>query len=314
MKGLLFIALQSICFASTCQTLIDSNSHFLEMDVNSKHVVYFKFNSDEPDEYREGNVYLYDIEHKSSSLLNKNTYILNFLNVEWTRNGKYFFLSDGMQLTVFSFKENQTRVLYEAAKGNFINNLRISNSGRYAVFNVKKNEGGKITQAVYRFDWASDRCEEIYSIDDNSVGEALKNESFITDSGDAFILDLNKRFFEIGLDKSVKTIEQMAKEIHYVEDNNLYYSVIGALVQLDRKTLKKFKIFESRTLRVNYVGKYKEDIVINFNDNTYVYNPGGKVVSLNLKPGRYVYIDQNLAIRQSQEGLYLHSGVKTSNK
>ena len=314
MKAFLFIILQFVYLGTLCQSLIDNNSHFLEMDVNSKHVVYFKSHSNEPDEYKEGSVYLYDVENKKSSLLNRNTYILSFLNIKWARNGKYFFLSDGVRLTVFSFKDNKTKVLFEASKGDFINNLEISNSARYIVFNVKKSEEGKKRQVVYRIDWATDVCEEIYSIDDTSRGEMLKNESFITDSGEVFIHDIKKRLFEIRVDKSTIDIEQFAKDVHYLDEKYLYYSMDDALIQLTYKTFNKLKIFQSNRLEVQYVGKYNEEIVINFNDNIYVYNSSGKIVSLNLESGNYEYIDQDMAIKKSMDKLCFYTGFRESKK
>ena len=87
-----------------------------------------------------------------------------------------------------------------------------------------------------------------------------------------------------------------------------------ALIQLTYKTFNKLKIFQSNRLEVQYVGKYNEEIVINFNDNIYVYNSSGKIVSLNLESGNYEYIDQDMAIKKSMDKLCFYTGFRESKK
>jgi len=309
MRGFLIFALMMIHLGSVCQTLVDSNSWFLAIQPNAKLIVYFKANSRVHQEYMEGQIYLHDIKSGSNTLLNNNQYVYDFLNIQWTNDGKYFFLSDGNELTVFAFESNTKRLIYKCDKGALINNISVSSNGRFVVINIKRNEEAKQKQNVYLIDRSTNNCEELYSINDTSIGETIKNKCLVSDAGDVYILDINKKLLKIrnGGNRAVIIVESFVKDIYCLDKDFIYFSNNESLIRIDVKTAEKFKIINSTAPRIDYVGHYKEDIVINLNDNIFVYNAKGRMNALKKLPkGVYSYIDDGLALRQMDSSLYYY--------
>jgi len=309
MKHIILIILTSLTLNVSCQQLISKNSWLLTVNTKLGYIVYFKGLSAEPDEYKEGNIYIYDVNKKVSSLLNSNVYILEFLRVDWTTNGDIFFISTGDSLVGFSLNNKEKRNVYKTHKDGVINNFSISDNGKIIVVNEKifSTEGSK--QITYLITNESTEPVVIYTINDPSEGEMLKNELLVGTFGNkVFIRNINNELFEYDIENlSLNKIDSNVIKAYCVSKENIYYTKQNSLTQFNTNTNTYFEILEGEKLNIYYIGSYIDKLAICLNDNMFLYEEGIGLKRINnLKKGKYIYLDEEYAIEDLDNSLYIH--------
>ena len=311
MKYILLAILAALSLDSFSQTLIDKNSWFLGASAKPGYIVYFKSDNNEPDEYVEGKVFIYDISKKNSFPLNDENYILNFLNVSWSPNNDAYFMSSGSSLDCYSFITNEKHVLFTACDDGIITSFTVSNNSNLVALNEKVIKGDSTNQIFYLVDINKKSTQKIFTIDDLSVGESLTN-TFLFDSADEniFIETISGELIGFNIKSSSRqAIDSDIEKMFCISGDNLYYQKNGNLIQFNYKSKEQVEIIKgSNNFDIQYVNSEQGgNVVINFNDNVFIYdeNSGLKKIS-NLPKGEYVYIKNGLAIETLDNNLFLH--------
>jgi len=311
MKFILFAILVALSLNSCSQTLISKNSWFLAGSAKPGYIAYFKSDSDEPDEYLEGHVFIFDINKNESYPLNNDIYILNFLNVSWSSNNDAYFMSSGSSLDYYSFVTKERHNLFSASENGIINSFSVSNNGNLVALNEKIIKKNSNTQVFYLIDINKKSTQKIFEIDDLSIGESLAN-IFLFDSNDEniFIETISGELIYFNIKSSMRQdIDSDIDKMFCVSGDNLYYQKNGNLIQYNYKSKEQVEIITGgNNIDFQYVNSAKgNNIVINFNDNVFIYdeNSGLKKVP-NLPKGEYVYIKDGLAIETLDNNLLLH--------
>mgnify|MGYP000896183524 FL=1 len=237
MKTFLFSILIALTLNGYSQTLISKNSWFLGVSKKLGLVTYFQSDSNEPDEYLEGKIFIYDINKNKSYPLNGNNYILNFLNISWSSKSDAFVISSGSSLDYYSFITNERDNLFSACDTGVINSFSISNNGNFIALNEKIFKKGNDYQVFYLIDLKKDSIQKIFEIEDSSIGESLRN-NFLFDSVDKniFIKTITGELICFNIDSSShKIIDSNIKKMFCISGNNLYYQKDKSLIQYNLK-------------------------------------------------------------------------------
>ena len=311
MRFILFTILVALSLNSCSQTLISKNSWFLGASAKPGYIVYFESENNDPDEYVEGHVFIYDINESKSFPLNYDSYILNFLNVSWSSNNDAYFMSSGSSLDYYSFVTNERRNLFSACENGVINSFSVSNNGNIVALNEKILSGDNNTQVFYLIDIKKESTKKVFEIEDSSIGESLMN-NFLFDSTDEkiFIKTISGELIYFYIKSSLRqNIDSDISKMFCISGDNLYYQKNGSLIQYNYKNREQIAIVEGGSnIDIQYVNNTTgNNIVINFNDNVFFYDENSGLEKVpSLPKGEYVYIKNGLAIETLDNSLYLH--------
>ncbi len=306
---LLLLLLLSLNLNVSSQQLISQNSWFLAVNSTLNYVFYFKAKNADPDEYKEGNIYIYDINKKTSSLLNSNIYLLEFLNVSWTNDGNTIFISTGDSLVSFSLNNKERKTIYRTHKDGVINNFAVSYDGTIVVVNEKVFQKEGSTQTSYLIKKESIEPKIIYQIIDSSEGEMLKNNLlFGRLNKKVYINNIGRELYEYDIELSLlRKIDTSVSKVYFASEKGIYYTKHDCLRQFNPSTNSYFDVLKGEKLSIDYIGKYQDKIAISLNDNMFLYedNRGLERIS-NLRKGRYIYFNGKYAIESLNNSLYLY--------
>ena len=311
MRHIFLFLLISLSLHSCGQTLICKDSWFLSASAESNYIVYFKAEESEPDEYPEGHIFIYDVKKNENFPLNKETYILDFLNVSWSPDNDAYFMSSGTSLDYYSFATNKKLNLFSSGKDGMINGFSVSNNGKLLVLNEKIVTDSNSIQVSYLINIEKKSIDKIFEIKDSSVGEILKNNFLFDSTGEnVFIETISGELIKFNIKSSShQTIDNNINKIFCISGDYLYYQKNKSLIQYNYKNKEQFEIIKGESnINIQYVNIAQgNNIVINLNDNVFFYNENRGLEKSSLPKGEYVYIKNGLAIETLDNSLYFRS-------
>ncbi|CAL2058860.1 hypothetical protein T190820D02B_11291 [Tenacibaculum sp. 190524A05c] len=257
------------------QQKIDSNSWLLAVSNDEKYVAYFKSNNDEPDEYIEGNIYIYNIENNSISKVDNETYIYDFLKVIPDDLGG-FYMSTGDEVMKIDFFNGQKRKVFNTNDNESINGISLSEDNDCLVIVLEKDLNNDVYQKIILLDLKGKD-----NLLTNIPLHFKKTDRFQEDIC-AFINSTNIKYYiknfkhelieyDLQNDKYI-VIDENVLKLLVTSENYIYYQKENGIIEYDIVTNEKTVIIESEKISLSFFKVNGKKIFLCLNDNIFIYD------------------------------------------
>ncbi|MCX6834222.1 MAG: hypothetical protein NTW07_03660 [candidate division Zixibacteria bacterium] len=311
MKTLMLTGMVVLAGTVSGETLVSRNSYLMAVSPDARYLVYFRDKCCEPDEYREGDLYIYDVREAKSSLLNDHLYILNFVTAGWSRDGNSFYLSDGDTLHSFSFTSNEKKVVFATDEDRVIDFFTVSNNDSLIALNLLVSDAAQATQQVILVSLGSQERKTLYTIPDSSLGEELANR-FVFDDETLFLYlrNLYGCLFSFNLhDGRKETLVERTLGLYDFIYGRFYYArrqgQDAVLCFRDQTDTLEHTLMRGTDMRVDFIGKVAGKLAVSLDDNVFLVSDSGYCKKLELaNSGRFVFVNDSLAVQQRDRDLF----------
>lgn len=302
------MCLSLFCFVLNGQIKISTNSWFLEVDQSERYVIYFQSDMDDPDEFPEGRLVIYDIENESYSKLSSQTYILDFLVSKVGEDGTLL-ISNGSSIQQFSLPSGEMKEIVKVKEDCLIYDFEIGNSQESLFYSVVEQNSGEYKVLMDSKNGQTELYQQNWA---KGSGEKLGIELEV-DGNVAFLKNLDNELISVNTDnKEVINVDQDIRALFSIEKGFLYYAKRNALIEYNLRSNKKLEILQGESLRFSFLESYDKGLFISFNDNVFVYNKEKQTMKNmeSLPKAKYVYFSESLAVSVVDKSIYV---VRNSN-
>lgn len=311
MKIYLTVTLFIASLSLVAQDIVESNAFFLAVNGTNTQLAYLKPTVVDTAGVVIGKIVIHDIQKKTSSPFNDNEYSRDNLVAAWSSDDQRFFVSDGTSVVMFvEHKQTMKQLFKKVMDEDLITTFRTSQDGKRVAVSVREVRRDKVFQAVYLVNTENGELEKIYSVLDLVDKSRGSNVSFLN-AKTTFVHDVNKNLFEIPWDKKKQRQRiDRADRTLYADEGSVYYQKDNSLMKYSIKDKTHIAIFSAQNLKANYVNKYTEgNVIVSLNESFFMVDNTGSFKKLNLKPGNYQIVNDQIAIKQDADNIFLLSFI-----